>query len=291
MRHPVDRVAVAVDAVDTIGRLRRDAVGERPLLRSLVGEAVVGRQLRRGRAEPHHGRRRSRARLGEPAPARRRRRTAGSAGRAARAARRRPWGRRTCGRSTEQEVGAELGEVDRDVPDRHARVDVDEARRARGDPRRPRPRAGASRPRGWRAARSRVRCRARTAASTSSASKRPSRFDGDHGELDLGASARVEHGRVLDGRRHDVHRPPAGAVDGPEHGGVDRLGAAGREHDLAGAGAEAGRRPAPARPPARRVSPGPRRGAVPGSAWWSRRNGSIASSAAGRSGEVDAWSR
>ena len=62
-------------------------------------------------------------------------------------------------RGDRAQVGSELGERHRHVPDGRARVDVHE-RTPLARPRRPRPRVGACRPRGWPAAPRRARCRA-----------------------------------------------------------------------------------------------------------------------------------
>ena len=161
----------------SVGSPKRSTPGTRrpASAREPLGRARAPRRLRvepsPRRARPRRRRsRRSRARPrcrpAARAPARRRPRTAGTAARAGRAARAAPFGPAELVRGDRAEVGAERGEVDGDVPGGRARVDVhdDAARRA--------PRAtivgraaAACRPRGWRAAPTRARCRAGCAAS------------------------------------------------------------------------------------------------------------------------------
>ena len=104
------------------------------------------------------------------------------------------------------EVGAEGGEVDGHVTGGRARVDVHEHPAARDAPRDVDPRATS-----WtradlvvRELHAHQRGVGSSAASTSSASTRPSRSTPTIVTLGGVAAARLEHGRVLDRGRHDV---------------------------------------------------------------------------------------
>ena len=190
------------------------------------------------------------------------------------------------------EVGTERVEIDGDVARGHARVDVHEHAPLAAPRWRPRPRAGASRPRGWRAARSPARSSGRTAATTSSGSNRPSRstptaVTSPGTRRQASSTAECSTAVVTTWTPSSESRRRA---DRAPHRGVDRFGPARREHDFARPGPEQrGHLLAGFLEGDRVVRPSAWR--RPGSAWCSRRNGSIASSAAGRSGEVEAWSR
>jgi hypothetical protein len=139
-------------------------------------------------------------------------------------------------RAHRAQIGTERGEVDRDVPNGHARVDVDEHTLL---PARPRDLT-----RGLE--------RADLVVGELHADERgcgPDRVDhlggvvaallvdADDGDVGAASVAGVEHGGVLDGRRDHVPGR-VGAGDAAPHGGVDGFRAAGGEDDLARPGAE-----------------------------------------------------
>ena len=184
------------------------------------------------------------------------------------------------------QVGAERREVDRDVPGRRAGVDVDDHVARRRAPRRsPRRPAAACRPRGWRAARDTSAVSGRDRGRHLRGVEASDAVDADDRRPASSPcrARRVEHRRSARprwSRPRDRSRPSARAMRAA-HRGVHRLGAAGGEHDLARARTEAAPRPARGRP--RRATRVTRPSACsrPGSPWWSRRYGSIASNAPG----------
>ena len=143
------------------------------------------------------------------------------------------------------QVGAEPGEVERDVTGRGARVDVDQHATGSG--------LGSQR-------RHRGLQRADLVVGELHGHQHgvgPQRgeqvvgveaavaVDPDDGELGVGSAARLEDRRVFDGGRHHVAARVGGAGHGAVHGRVHRLGPGGGEHDLPGTCAEQGRDPLP----------------------------------------------
>ncbi len=168
-------IAVAGDAGDG-RRQRRDPLRAGPVAGGLGRPATTPRpwrppRNRRWRARP-------RGRPGGRAPGRRRAAAAGCAGPGARAGRRRPWARRRCARcaSTGRRRGRRTTRARGPTRRRRRRAPARRGHDTRPPPRRP---AGACRPRGSPAARSRAPCRAARRRARRRRSKRPRRSTPD----------------------------------------------------------------------------------------------------------------